>query len=269
MNIIGISINHRTAPIAIREELHLSQTEITELIAILKEKLLAGGFILSTCNRTELFGLTKDGKVDFHRLLNQLLEYKHIENLTADNFEKYFSCSALKHIFRVTSGIDSLVVGDSQILAQAKEAFQLSEDLNFSDTILKRLFDTAIKVGKRSIKETLIGEGAVSVSFAAVQVVEKIFSTITTKNALVIGAGETGKLAATHLRDLGVKELTITNRTMSRAEDAANFLNCKVAPFDSYKTELHKYDIIFSATSSEGYLLTKDDIKQSMKKKKR
>ncbi len=268
MNIVGISINHRTAPIGVREELHLSPAEITELVAVLKEKLLSGGFILSTCNRTEVFGIQKDGKVDFNRLLNELLQFKHVENLSAKNFEKFFSCSAVKHIFKVTSGVDSLVVGDSQILGQAKEAFQLAEDLQFTDSVIKRVFDVAIKVGKRSIKETLIGEGAVTVSFAAVQVVEKIFADPSTKSALVIGTGETGKLAATHLKELGVVDLTITNRTIARAEQAAKFLNCNVVPFQNYKDELHQYDIIFSATSSEGYVLTKDEVQRAMKLRK-
>lgn len=268
MNIVGISINHRTAPIDIREALHLSPNEITELIASLKENLLSGGFILSTCNRTELFGIQKDGKADFKRMLDALLEFKHIDNLTYDNFEKYFSCSAVKHIFRVTSGIDSQVVGDSQILGQAKESFQLAEDLNFSNSVLKRVFDTAVKVGKRAIKETGIGEGAVTVSFAAVQVVEKIFAVPSTKSALVIGAGEIGKLAAIHLKNLGVNKLAITNRTEAKAKEAADKLDCHVVDFDKYKDHLHEYDIIFSATSAEGYLITKDDIKAVMKKRR-
>ncbi len=268
MNIVGISINHRTASIELREALHLSSTEITELIASLKENLLSGGFVLSTCNRTELFGIQKDGKAEFGKLVNALLDFKKVDNLTTANFEKFFSCSAVKHIFKVTSGIDSQVIGDSQILGQVKESFILAEDLNFANSVLKRVFDSAIKVGKRSIKETGIGEGAVTVSFAAVQVVEKIFAVPSTKSALVIGAGETGKLAAVHLKNLGVNKLAITNRTEAKAQEAAKSLNCTVIEFENYKDHLHEYDIIFSATSAEGYLLTKDDIKKVMKKRR-
>ena len=268
MNIVGISINHRTASIELREALHLSPNEITELISLLKEDLLTGGFILSTCNRTELFGIQKDGKADFTRLLTALFKYKQVQNLKESNFEKYFSCSAVKHIFRVASGIDSQVVGDSQILGQTKEAFQLADDLNFANSILKRVFDTAIKVGKRAIKETGIGEGAVTVSFAAVQVVEKIFALPSTKSALVIGAGETGKLAATHLKNLGVNKLAITNRTESKAKDAAEKLKCDIVDFNNYKNHLQEYDIIFSATSADGFMITKDEIKSVMKKRR-
>ncbi|GAB4133835.1 MAG: glutamyl-tRNA reductase [Ignavibacteriales bacterium] len=268
MNLIGISLNHKTAPIEIREALHLSKEESTELILKLKEKVFSSGFVLSTCNRTEIFGFPQNGKADFKPIIDVLLEFKHVENMKPENFMKYFSCSAVKHIFKVASGIDSLIIGDSQILGQTKEAFQLSEDLDFSDSVMKRIFDTAIKVGKLSIKETLIGEGAVTVSFAAVQVVEKIFSSLNNKSALVIGAGETGELAATHLRDKGIQLLSISNRTTERAEKLAQKLNAKVIPFDKVKESLSQYDIIFSATSAEGFILDYSDIKVAMKKRK-
>jgi len=268
MNLIGISLNHRTAPIELRESLHLSKEESTELIIRLKESVLASGFVLSTCNRTEIFGFLKNGKSDFSPVLDALINFKKIENLRTDNFEKYFSCSAIKHIFKVASGIDSLMIGDSQILGQTKDAFQLSEDFGLVDSVMKRIFDTAIKVGKLSIKETLIGEGAVTISFAAVQVVEKIFSSLENKSALVIGAGETGELAATHLRDKGVEKLTITNRTYERAENVAKKLNANVIEFAKIKEMLHNYDIVFSATSFEGFILEFDDIKQVIKKRK-
>ncbi|MBN1301516.1 MAG: glutamyl-tRNA reductase [Melioribacteraceae bacterium] len=268
MNIVGISINHRTAPIELREALHLSDVEITELISGLKEDLLAGGFVLSTCNRTELFGVQKDGKAEFYKLFKYLTNFKEIKQLSSQNFEKYFSCSAVKHIFKVASGIDSLLIGDSQILGQIKESFLLAEDLQFTNSVLKRLFDTAVKVGRRSIKETRIGEGAVTVSFAAVQVVEKIFANPREKSALVIGTGETGKLAATHLTDLGVGKLTLANRTRSKAEILAQNLQAEVIDFTEIIDHLHEFDIIFSATSSEKFIIDKDAVKSAMKKRK-
>lgn len=268
MNLIGISINHKTAGIELREALHLSLAEITELINQLKKDTLSSGFILSTCNRTELFGFTKDGIVDFQKILDPLLTYKKVDGLTSQNFDKFFSCSAVRHIFKVTSGIDSLIIGDSQILGQAKESFQLADDLNFSDSITKRIFDTAVKVGKRAIKETSIGEGAVTVSFAAVQVVEKIFANLDKKSALVIGAGETGELAATHLIDKSVEKLVIANRTFERAETLAQKLNADVLPFEDIAEHLHEFDIVFSATSAPGYIISIDQVKKMMKKRK-
>ncbi len=268
MNLIGISINHKTAPIEIREALHFSHDEIVDLIPKLRTELFEDGFILSTCNRTEIFGTPKSGLLDYKKLQNFIIDYKPVEGIESENFLKYFSCGAVKHLFSVSAGIDSLVIGDSQILAQVKDAFQTSEDMNFAGSILKRVFDAAIRVGKRTIKETLIGEGAVTVSYAAVQVVEKIFANLEKKNALVIGAGETGELAAVHLKDKGVGRISIANRTIEKAEALANKVDGEIVPFERLKNHLHEFDIIISATSSPDTILSKDDVKAMMKKRK-
>jgi glutamyl-tRNA reductase len=267
MNLLGITINHKTAPVELREALHLSKNEIVEFIPLLK-KYFSEGVIISTCNRTEIFVLPKDYSLDANLIINSLLEFKPIKNIKPENFEKYFSCGAIKHLFKVASGIDSLIIGDSQILGQVKEAFEISEDMHFSGTLLKRLFDTAIKVGKRTIKETAIGEGAVTISYAAVQVVEKIFANLDKKSALVIGAGETGELAAVHLRDKGVGKITITNRTMDRAKTLAEKVGADIFPFQSLNEQLHSFDIIISATSSDNFIVSLNDFTRAMKRRK-
>ena len=268
MNLIGISINHKTAPIELREALHLSHDEIVDLIPKLKENLFEDGFVLSTCNRTEIFGTPQIGIAAYKNLQDFVINYKPVEGIKSEHFSKFFSCGAIKHIFTVSSGIDSLMIGDSQILGQMKEAFQDSEDLHFSGSIIKRVFDSAIRVGKRAIKETLIGEGAVTISYAAVQVVEKIFSNLDKKNALVIGAGETGELAAVHLYDKGVGKISIANRTLSKAETLAQKIHGEVIPFEKLSERISEFDIIISATSSQDVILSFDDIKNMMKKRK-
>lgn len=268
MNLVGITINHRTAPIELREALHFSKNEIVDLIPKMKEDLFHEGFIISTCNRTEIYGVPKVSKLHFQNIIDFLLSYKKIEGLKPEHFEKYFSCGAVKHLFKVSTGIDSLIVGDSQILGQVKEAFEISEDMSFSKSVLRRIFDVTVKVGKRAIRETEIGEGAVTVSYASVQVVEKIFASLDKKKALVIGAGETGELAAIHLKDREVGEIAISNRTLARAEKLAEKIHGEIIPFTQLKDHLHHFDIIISATSSSDLILTKDDIKQMMKKRK-
>ncbi|MCF8242923.1 MAG: glutamyl-tRNA reductase [Melioribacteraceae bacterium] len=268
MNIIGITINHKTAPIELREALHLSQNEITQIIPLLKDKLFSEGFVLSTCNRTEIFGFPKSHGVNFKNVQDLLKDFKPIEGINSNNFLNYFSCGAVKHIFKVASGIDSLVIGDSQILAQVKEAFQISEDMNFTSSLMRRISDSTIKVGRRAISETLIGEGAVTVSFAAIKVIEKVFASFEKRSALVIGAGETGELAAIHLKDLGIGKLTITNRTFSKAENLAEKLNADAIKFENFKDHLQHFDIIISATSSGEPIIYYDDIKAMMKKRK-
>ena len=268
MNLIGISINHKTAPIEIREALHFSHDEIIDLIPKLKKNIFDDGFILSTCNRTEIFGMPKAGLLEHKRLQDFIINYKPIDGITPDHFVKYFSCAAVKHIFSVASGIDSLIIGDSQILGQVKDAFQISEDMHFTGSILKRVFDATIRVGKRSIKETLIGEGAVTVSFAAVQVVEKIFANLEKKSAIVIGAGQTGELAAVHLHEKGIGRIAVSNRTIERAERLASKIHGDIVPFEQLKDHLHQFDIIISATSSPDLILTYGDVKTAMKKRK-
>ncbi|MBZ0180239.1 MAG: glutamyl-tRNA reductase [Melioribacteraceae bacterium] len=265
MNLIGITINHTTAPIELREAFHLNQDEIAQLIARLKEKLFSEGFILSTCNRTEVFGFPQSSSYNYTHIYEELTNLKKVDGVKPENFKKYFSCGAVKHTFEVASGIDSLLIGDSQILGQLKEAFNLSDDLNFSGSFTKRLADAAIKVGKRAIKETRIGEGAVTISFAAVQVIEKIYASLENKKALVIGAGETAELAAVHIKERGLSEISITNRTAERGKELAQKVFGKFIPFDEYKNQLYKFDIIISATSSDDILISKKEIKDMMK----
>lgn len=268
MNLVGISINHKTSSLELREAVHLNRNEIVEFIPHLKYHLFSEGVVISTCNRTEIFGFPKGLGIDPTPLIEKLIEFKPGIGIKHEHFIKYFSCGAVKHIFSVASGIDSMIIGDSQILGQVKEAFEISEDLNFAGSVLRRIFDTASRVGKRAIKETTIGEGAVTVSYAAVQVIEKIFANLEKKSALVIGAGETGELAAVHLRDKGVGKIAISNRTIERAEILAEKIHGEIIPFQFMREHLYNFDIVISATSAENFILSLDDVKFSMKKRR-
>jgi glutamyl-tRNA reductase len=170
MDIVGISINHTTASIALRESLHLNDDEITKFIQILKENVFSEGFVLSTCNRTDIFGIPKTETTTYTDVQNCLLKFKHIDGLSPEHFLNYFSCGDVKHIFEVAASINSLIIGDSQIHGQVKEAFFQSEEQGFSKTLFHKLYEAAVHVGKRTITETRIGEGAVSVSFATIKV---------------------------------------------------------------------------------------------------
>lgn len=267
MNLLGISINHRTAPVDLREALHLSEEEIRNLIQQTKDKVLSEGIIISTCNRTEIYGIPKQNGITHLDLQNLIINFKSAAKVTEENFQKFVSRESVEHLFRVATGIDSLLIGDNQIFKQVKDSFIVSEEMNFAGFLIKRLMDAAVRVGKRAINETAISEGAVTVSYAAVQLVEKIFANLSKKSALVIGTGETGEIAAKHLRDRGIGRLALTNRTFEKAEKLATELNTAVFPFDTFKDHLHKFDIIISATSSENIILTKDDIERAMKKR--
>lgn len=267
MNIIAVSINHRSAPAETREALHLNEDEIKSFLKDLKGNLVNEGFVLSTCNRTEIYGIPVDPAADFHQFQKFLTSRKNVNGLSEKNFQNFFSCGAVNHLFKVSAGIDSLLIGDNQILGQVKEAFQKSEENDLAGFLMKRVFDSAIKVGKRAKTETEISDGAITVSYAAVQLIEKIFSSLSRKSALVIGTGETGEIAAKHLHDKGIGNLAVTNRTIEKAEKLSSQIHAKILPFQFFKEYLHDYDIIISATSAPEYMINYEDINNAMRKK--
>ncbi len=267
MNLFAVSISHNTAPIELREALFFGDDEIKLFVEKTKGNLFNEGLVISTCNRTEIYGIPVNKNLQHSEILNSIQSVKYVNNIGPNHFKNLFSREAVTHLFEVITGIDSLLIGDNQIYHQVKDSFQLSENLHFAGFLMKRLFDFAVKTGKRAITETEISEGAVTVSYAAVQLIEKIFSSLGKKSALVIGTGESGEIAAKHLMERGIGKLAVTNRTIERAEKVAQKLNAKIIPFTNFKEYLYEYDIIISATSSEHLILTKDDIKAAMKKR--
>ncbi len=267
MDFIAVTINHRTAPVALREELHLNTEEIKILLQESKNNLFNEGFIFSTCNRTELYGFPSNPKTNFIDVQQFLLERKKASGISRENFQNFFACGAVAHLFRVSCGIDSMLIGDNQIFGQVKDAFNLAEDMGTTGFLSKKVIDAAIRVGKRSRTETEISDGAITVSYAAVQLIEKIFSNLAKKSALIIGAGETGEIAAKHLRDKGIGRIAITNRTIERAEKLAEQVHGRIIPFPIFKDYLHEYDIIVTATSAPDIILSYNEITSVMKKR--
>jgi glutamyl-tRNA reductase len=267
MNLLAISINHRTAPVELREALFLKDDEARSFIKLAKENLLKEGLILSTCNRTEIFGVPATSELTHQKIQELLLGFKSANNINEEHFQKYFSRDAVKHLFSVATGIDSLLVGDNQVFKQVKDSFQISEEASFAGYLMHRVFDAAIRAGKRAISETKITDGAVTVSYAAVQLTEKIFSNLGKKSALIIGAGETGKIAAKHLSGKGIGSLAVTNRTREKAEKLAGELKAKVIPISEFRESIQHFDIIISATSSPEILIRKDDVSKAIKKR--
>jgi len=268
MNILAVAINHHTAPVEIREALHLNEDEVRSITLKAKEKLFKEGFILSTCNRTEIYCIPNNLNILHKDIQDFLVQEKSGVNLSDEHFQNFSSTEAVKHLFKIITGINSQLIGDNQIFKQVKSSFQIADDLQSSGFLFRHLFASSTRVGKRAITETGISEGAVTISFAAVQLIEKIFSSLGKKTALVIGAGETGEIAAKHLRDRGIGKLTVINRTQIKADKLATTLKCSTIPFAEFKDHLPEFDIIISATSSNELILTKEDISGSMKMRK-
>ena len=182
-----------------------------------------------------------------------------------EKFFRLFTCGAVNHLYSVSSAIDSQILGDMQILGQIKEAYEVAQEAGSVGNVFNHLFMGAFHTGKRVRNETAIGIGAVSISFAAVELARKIFSDLHKKRVLLIGTGETGILAARHLMDKGVTDMTLTNRTYENAVAAADELNAKAVPFESLEEAISNADIVVSATAAPHTVVTKEMVKKAMK----
>jgi glutamyl-tRNA reductase len=199
-------------------------------------------------------------------LWKHLAEPKHAqESARAEHFYMLTSANAVRHLYNVASGIDSMVLGDVQILNQIKESFALAQQEHCVGSVLSRLFTSSLHVGKRTKNETEISEGAVSVSYAAAELASKIFEDLTKRTALLIGAGETGELTAVHLRSRDIGNLWVTNRTRDHAQTLAGKLGGSVVDFAAMQDALHQSDIVISSVNVSSHVLTANDIRAAMK----
>ena len=261
MNLLCVGISHHTAPLDVRERLWFSDDEIRKTLPSLKHIGASECVLFSTCNRTELYVLAEERTLKTQDLKQLLITQKAAAgNVHPSDLFTLSSGDAARHLFRVASGIDSMVVGDVQILMQVKEGLNLAIEQNTAGFFMNRLFQLAFRVGKRARTETVIGEGAVSVSYAAVELAEKIFDDLKKKTALIIGAGETAELTATHLRGKEIGKLLITNRTQERAEKLAVKVQGAAVPFDQWCDALAQSDIVISSVEVNQYILQPDDI---------
>ncbi|HEY6192915.1 MAG TPA: glutamyl-tRNA reductase [Bacteroidota bacterium] len=265
MNLHCVGINHRTAPLEVREQLWFSAQEARSLVQSLHERQLPECVLISTCNRTELYYTTRDESSNGSPMWTVLANHKGASGAGGDHFYTIGSLNAVKHLFNVASGIDSMVVGDIQILNQIKEAYAISHELAAMGSVMNRVFDTALRIGKRARTETEISSGAVSVSYAAAELSSKIFSDLSKRSALLIGAGETGSLTAKHLVGRNVGTLLLTNRTRMHAEAIAPDLGGRVVDFESFLGEINHVDIVICSIQAPSYVLSAQDLRQAMK----
>jgi glutamyl-tRNA reductase len=265
MNLHCVGINHRTAPLEVREKLWFSSEEVRSAVQSLHEKQLPECVLISTCNRTELYYTTRDESANGAPMWTALAHYKGASGVDGGHFYSIGSLNAVKHLFSVASGIDSMVVGDIQILNQIKEAYSISHDLAAMGSVMNRVFDTALRIGKRARTETEISNGAVSVSYAAAELSSKIFSDLSKRTALLIGTGETGALTAKHLVGRNVGTLLLANRTRKHAEDLAPGLGGRVIEFGTFLQEMDRVDIVISSIEAPSHVLSAQDLRQVMK----
>lgn len=268
MNLLCVGISHHTAPLDVRERLWFSEAEIRQALPQLKRFGCAESVLFSTCNRTELYILSETTDPSADPFKTFLIEQKNAaDHVPAGDMFSLREGDAARHLFRVAAGIDSMVLGDVQILMQVKDGLAAAVEQQTAGIFMNRLFQLAFRVGKRSRAETTIGEGAVSVSYAAVELAERIFDDLDKKTALVIGAGETAELTATHLRGKNIGSLLITNRTRERAEQLAQKVQGNVVAYDQWCDALAEADIVLSSVEVPNYILHAGDIDQLRRKR--
>ena len=270
MSLVVIGLSHRTAPVDIREGVAVLPHALEGVLRrFSKVVALAECAVLSTCNRSEVYCVTRDIQAARQAVL---AEWRDRSGLDADALGRhvfvYRDVKAARHLFGVASGLDSMVMGEPQIAAQVKEAGAAALSVGTSKTVLNRLFRAATEASKRARTETEIATGAVSISFAAVELAKKIFGDLNGQTALVLGAGEMSELTARHLADNGVKSLLVASRTLARARDLAMRVGGRAISWNEGMDNLHRADVIISSTSAETYVLERHHVASAMQKRK-
>jgi len=265
-----VGLNHKTAPVEVREKLSFQETQLADSFRLLKQlKGVKESAILSTCNRVEVYTVFKSDTSNTEDILNFLSEFHQVPVETfRDCIYALSDVHAIRHIFRVASSLDSMVVGEPQILGQFKDAYGLATQNKATGLILNRLFHKAFSVAKRVRTETRIANSAVSISFAAVELAKKIFDDLSVCRVLLIGAGEMCELAAKHFINAGIYEIYITNRTFNRAIALAEDFGGQAVPFTDYDSLFEKVDIILTSTGATEPIVTADVVAAAMKKRK-
>jgi glutamyl-tRNA reductase len=270
MKVFVLGLNHKIADVDVREKLAFNGPKLEEGLTKFKElPEVQEAIILSTCNRVELYANVRDAVKASESIKTFLSEFHNInrESLN-DALYIYDDIKAVEHIFRVASSLDSMVIGEPQILGQLKDAFELAHKKKTTGVLLNRLMKKAISVAKRVRTETRIAENAVSISFAAVELAKKIFTDLSKKVFMLLGAGEMAELAAKHLISNGVKEVIVSNRTYERACELAKEFNGRPVKFDEFIQEMIRADIVICSTGASDYVLKKTQMQKVMKERK-
>jgi glutamyl-tRNA reductase len=270
MKVFVVGLNHKTADIEVREKVAFDGPKLDEgLLRLRGLPEIEEAMILSTCNRVELYTNVKDPVQASESIKTFLSEFHNVNRELLDkSLYIYDDINAVRHIFRVASSLDSMVIGEPQILGQVKDAFEMAIEKKTTGILLNRLMKKTISTAKKVRTETRIAENAVSIGFAAVELAKKIFTNLSGKVSMLLGAGEMAELAARHLISNGVKEVIVANRTYERACELARDFNGRPVKFDGFLQEMVRTDIVICSTGASRYVLMKDQMQKMMKERK-
>jgi glutamyl-tRNA reductase len=268
--IVVVGVSHKTAPLAVREALAVPRERLAEALARVKaEAQLSEAMILSTCNRVEVYGGASEGDpADLVAGFFSSFHGRPPEELQPFLY-RISGEAAVRHAFRVAASLDSLVLGEPQILGQVKEAYQAAEEAASLGGGLNALRNRSLAAAKRARTETAIGQNAVSVSYVAVELARKIFGSLRERNVLIVGAGKMSELAAKHLVRNGARATVLGGRTFERAEELAASLGGRAVPFEGLRGELAKADIVISGTSASGLVILRVDVESARQSRSR
>ena len=269
MSILVVGLNHKSAPVEVREKLAFNPKSINTALSLFSQKYQdqkAEIVILSTCNRVELYVSSQDGAIKVEDVLSFLADFHKIELNTFSPYMYYYNdARAVNHLFFVTASLDSMVLGESQILSQVKEAYTMAAMEEATGKILNQLFQQTINVAKIVHTRTSIGKRKVSISSVAVEFAEKIFQDFTGKMVLVVGAGEMCELLLKHLYEEGARTFIVANRTFERAQELAIEYHGQAIKYELLGEHLEKADIVISSTSAPHYVIHADQVKEAIK----
>lgn len=270
MHIVVVSVNHKTADVSLREKLTFSESSIQQaLSALINQKSILEGVILSTCNRTEIYAVTDQVHTGRYYVKSFMSEWFDVDIETIKSVtDVKVGNEAIHHLFKVITGLDSIVLGETQILGQIRDSFLLAQSEGTTGTVFNKLFKDAITLAKRAHAETDISSKAVSVSYAAVELSKKILGKLDNKKILIVGAGEMAELALQNLVGSGATDITVINRTAEKAKSLADQYGGRQVSLQELQCALIESDIVISSTSSQEFIITKPMMQDIMKLRK-
>ena len=270
MSIIVVGLSHKSAPIEVREKLNFPENTLPDALRkLMTYEGIRESLIVSTCNRVEIYACVQDSVSGIDRIKQFIADYHGLSRESLDqSLYVYPDALGVRHTFRMASSLDSMVVGEAQILGQLKDAFDISLKTKTTSTILNKLIKKAISVAKRVRTETKLAEGAVSISTAAVELAKKIFGELEGKTVMLLGAGEMAELAAQHLLGNGVKNIMVANRTFERAEELALEFKGDAIRFEHFPDAMVMIDILICATGAPKYVVNRDMVAKAVKERR-
>jgi len=270
MYVLLVGLNHRTAPVEVREKFAICGVDLNNAYDYFKNSgAIEGAVILTTCNRTEIYATAKKVEKGMNVLQEFMVNYSGVEyDVLKDYLYKPTCYDAILHLFRVASGLDSMILGESQIISQVKEAYQKAVDVRASDGVLNTLFQKAIYVGKKVRTDTDIDRHSLSISHAAVELARKLLGSLEKKTVVVVGAGEMSELTTRYLMQNGVQSVIVSNRSYEKALSMAQNFNGRAVRFENLADELKHAHIVISCTAASHYVIRQDNCKEILESRK-